>query len=192
MNGDGWTFFRAFLRSPQVVASVIPSSQRLERRVVSAACAARAQVLVELGPGTGGISRALLAAMQRESRLLAIERTAEFVDRLRGMDDKRFDVVNGCASAILELLRERGMRQADAIVSGIPFSTLPGDLARTIVDSVADALAPGGRFVAYQVVAAVTEYANPALGTPAVEFELFNVPPTRVFIWQKRCAAHDS
>lgn len=188
MGGDGWTFFRAFLRSPQVVASVIPSSRRLERRVVGAARAAQAQVVVELGPGTGGITRALLAAMPRGSRLLAIERTAEFVERLRGVEDERIEVINTCASTIREELQERGIRNADAIVSGIPFSTLPEDLARTIGVSIADALAPGGRFVAYQVVAAVAGYANPLLGAPTVEFELFNVPPTRVFTWQKQAA----
>lgn len=192
MGGDGWTFFRAFLRAPQVVASVIPSSRRLERRVVRAAGAADAQVIVELGPGTGGITRALLAAMPAEARLLSIERTAEFVTRLQGLDDSRFEVVNDCASTILDKLHERGLQGADAIVSGIPFSTLPVNLARAIANAVAAALAPGGCFVAYQVVATVTEHANPLLGRPTVDLELCNVPPTRVFTWHKREPGRDA
>jgi phospholipid N-methyltransferase len=130
--------------------------------------------------------------MPPDARLLAIERTAEFVERLRGLDDDRFEVVNGCASTIREKLRERGLQGADAVVSGIPFSTLPEHLAGTIVSSVADSLAPGGRFVACQVVATVTRYMNPLLGTPAVGFELLNMPPTRVFTWQKRTASRDA
>lgn len=185
MRHDNWTFFQAFLRSPQVVASVIPSSSFVERRVVRAADATQARVLVELGGGTGGITRALLAAMGSQSRLLVIERTARFVDKLRAINDPRLDVIHGCASSISEELEGRGLGAADAVISGIPFSTLPKDLASDIVDAVHDALAPGGVFVAYQFTDRVAEYTRPVMGKPAIEFELCNVPPLRLFTWRK-------
>lgn len=191
MNGESWTFFRAFLRAPLVVASVTPSSSFLTSRVIAAAEPASAEVVVELGPGTGGITRSLLAAMGPEGRLIAIERTPEFVEGLGRIGDRRLSVVNACASSIGEELARRGLKAADAVVSGIPFSTLPAPLAEDIVRAVFAALGPGGRFVAYQVSDRVAEYARPVMGEPTVEFELRNVPPTRVFTWRSRHASGD-
>lgn len=185
MSSEKWAFFRAFLRAPRVVASVIPSSRALERRVVAAAEADTARVVVELGPGTGGVTKALLAGMRPGATLLAIERTPQFIDRLAAIGDPRFDVVNACASTLADELHGRGLPPADAIVSGIPFSTIPEALARQIIAAVDRSLAPGGRFVAYQVVAAVARFASPVLGDPQVRCELRSIPPTRVFTWRK-------
>ncbi len=184
-NRQHWTFFRAFLKSPRAVASVISSSSFTERRVVAAAGAATANFIVELGGGTGGITRSLLAAMAPQARLLVIERTADFIEDLEKIGDRRLDVVHGCASSIGVELRRRGCTAADAVVSGIPFSTMPGALAAEIMAAVHDALAPGGRFVAYQFTDRVADYARPRFGAPVVEHELRNVPPLRVFTWRK-------
>lgn len=185
MSTGGWTFFQAFLKSPKVVASMIPSSPFLERRLVKAAHLATAGTVVELGSGTGGTTRALLSAMGDDSRLLAIERTAEFVDTLRQIGDPRLSVVHGCASELVGELERHGFGSADAVISGIPFSTLPEDLARSIVEEVHRALRPRGRFVAYQFTDRVADYARPVFGRPRVEREMRNVPPLRVFTWEK-------
>lgn len=182
INGNV-AFFLAFLKAPRTVASVIPSSRFLERRIVTAADVATADVVVELGGGTGGTTRALLDAMRATSRLIVIERTEEFLPLIRSIGDARIDVVHGCASTINDVLVARGLSGADAIVSGIPFSTLPQELARNIIAAIATALTPGGRFVAYQVSTAVADYARPRFGEPDVENVLLNVPPSKVFRW---------
>ncbi|HSD68173.1 MAG TPA: methyltransferase type 12 [Woeseiaceae bacterium] len=185
MPHDKRTFFRAFLRSPQVVASVIPSSSFVERRVVHAADVTRAGVAVELGGGVGGITRSLLHTMGPQARLLVMERTDRFVEVLKRIDDSRLEIVHGCASTIVAQLARRNLPAADAVVSGIPFSTMPNALGAEIIAAVYDALAPGGRFVAYQLSDRVVRYARPLLGEPAIEYEFRNVPPLRVFTWQK-------
>lgn len=189
MSRRSWQFFRAFLRAPGVVASLVPSSGFLEQRLVRAAELERARVVVELGAGTGGTTRAFLAAMSEEARLLAIERTDELAAGLADIRDPRLSVVNGCASRICDELQQRELAGADAVVSGIPFSTLPPELAREIVMQINRALAPGGRFVAYQLSPRVAEYAQPVLGQPRIERELRNVPPLKVFTWHKDAAA---
>jgi phospholipid N-methyltransferase len=192
MGSENWIFFQAFLKSPRVVASVIPSSSFLERRVITAADPATASVVVELGAGTGGTTRSLLKAMGPQARLLAIERTADFVENLQRINDIRLDVVHGCASSIGAELKRRGYPAADAVISGIPFSTLPEVLAAEIVTAVHGALGPGGRFVAYQFTDRVADYAQPVMGTPEVEHELYNVPPLRVFTWRKEDRPRES
>jgi len=185
MGSGNWLFARAFLNQPRVVASVLPSSRILERRVVRAANIANARVVVEFGGGTGGTTRALLRALPADGRLIVIERTAAFISGLERIGDPRLEVVHGCASQVGAELEQRGLAGADAIVSGIPFSTLPPPVARDIAAAVRDSLAPDGRFVAYQFTDRVADYLRPLLGAPQVQHELWNVPPVRVFIWRR-------
>src|SRR5262245_57404692 len=82
-------FLQGFLKSPKQVGSIIPSSRFLERRVVRAADIANASLVVELGPGTGGTTRALLRALSPNARLLAIETAPRFVELLAHTHDPR-------------------------------------------------------------------------------------------------------
>lgn len=185
MSTDLLTFFQGFLKRPQEVASVVPSSRSVERKVVEAAEPAEARLVVELGPGTGGITRALLREMPRDSVLVAIELNPRFVDRLRRVADERLAVHRGSAEELASVLEERGLGAPDAVVSGIPFSTIEPPIARRIADAVWSSLAPGGRFVAYQVRDRVREVVQPFGGTADVRLELLNLPPVRIFRWQK-------
>jgi phospholipid N-methyltransferase len=142
--------------------------------------------VVELGPGTGGTTRALLRALSPEARLLAIELGEDFADRLRtGLADPRLIVQQGSAESIGRFLEAYRLPAPDAIVSGIPFSTMPPEVADRIAAEVARVLAPGGRFVAYQVRDAVASFTTPYLGQPLKEWEWVNIPPVRVFTWTR-------
>ena len=180
-------FLRGFLRNPAQVGSVVPSSPQLERRLVQCAEVRNARTVVELGPGTGGTTRALLKAMGPAAVLLAIELDTDFFDGLqRSIGDPRLLLEQGSAERLGDLLEEHGLPQPDAIVSGIPFSTMPAPVSRNIAKSIAQVLRPGGRFVAYQVRAHVADFVSPHLGAPEKQWEVLNVPPVRVFTWVKR------
>ncbi len=184
--GDRLAFLRGFLAHPEQVGSVVPSSAFLERRLVRTAEVERAHAVVELGPGTGGTTRALLAAMRPDARLLAIELSPEFYARLRaGIDDPRLIVQLGSAEQLPELLARWRLPAPEAVLSGIPFSTMPTETAERIAAAIAACLAPGGRFVAYQVRARVADYMRPRLGAPQIAWEWINVPPLRVYRWVK-------
>ncbi|HSW19630.1 MAG TPA: methyltransferase domain-containing protein [Ramlibacter sp.] len=184
---DSAEFLRGFVRNPAQVGSVVPSSRRLEQRLVARADIANAQTVVELGPGTGGTTAALLRAMPHNARLLAIELDERFHDRLCAtMHDPRLSIEQDSAEHLIELLALRRLSPPDAIVSGIPFSTMPPEVSNRIAAAIAQALRPGGRFVAYQVRAHVSEFVTPYMGPPEMEWELVNVPPVRVFTWVKR------
>jgi phospholipid N-methyltransferase len=184
--GDRLAFLLGFVRDPAGVGSVVPSSRRLEQRLVRNAAIADARTVVELGPGTGGTTRAFLRAMGPQGRLVAIELDPVFHARLADtIRDPRLFAECGSAERIADYLAARRLPAPDAIVSGIPFSTMPQDVSERIAKAVADVLAPGGRFVAYQVRPRVADYATPHLGAPALEWEAWNIPPMRVFTWVK-------
>jgi phospholipid N-methyltransferase len=184
--GDGHlAFFRGFLRNPALIGSVIPSSRFLERRVVAAADIAHSRRVVELGPGTGGTTRAILEALPRRSNLLAIEINPDFVNYLKAYPDPRLNVCLGSAEHLRTTLQAFDHTRPDAVVSGIPFSTMPVDAGRKIVREIWNCLAPGGRFVAYQLMSRVALLDPLRLGDPHVQIEFLNVPPLRVFSWRK-------
>ena len=182
---DRVVFLQEFLRHPLQVGSVIPSSPFLERRVVRMAGVRSARTIVELGAGTGGTTRAILEAMPRDARLLTIEINEHFCNLLRRIDDPRLIVHRGSADDLRESIAAHGLRAPDAMVSGIPFSTMSRAAGAAILEAIASSLAPGGRFLAYQVSRQVDVLARPFLGKPRVEFELLNIPPMRLFAWRK-------
>lgn len=183
-------FFRGFLRKPELVGALLPSSRFVERRLVRLTQASEASVIVELGPGTGGTTQALLRALPAHGRLLAIEIDPVFAARLKEWNDPRLIVHQGSATDIRAVLAEHGLQAPHAVVSGIPFSLLPRTAALDLLRSIWTALAPGGRFVAYQYRGQVAVLGREVLGEPQRSMiELLNVPPTRFFSWYKPLVA---
>jgi phosphatidylethanolamine/phosphatidyl-N-methylethanolamine N-methyltransferase len=180
-----FTFLQGFLKRPKEVGSIIPSSRFLERQVVQTAIARDARTIVELGPGTGGTTRAILRAMSPYAQLLSIEINPRFARLLRRTPDPRLTVHEGSASEIMQALAQHGLPPADAILSGIPFSTMSRSLGLEILRSVHDALAPRGVFVAYQVRDRVEDLGRAVFGSAQVKTVMLNVPPMRIYRWRK-------
>ncbi len=176
-------FFKGFLDRPKEVGSIIPSSRFMERRIVKTLDLSEAKLVVELGPGTGGTTKAVLRALAPDAKLLAIEINRHFVDLLSRHDDPRLLVHEGSAAEIPAILGEHGLEKPDVIFSGIPFSTMPRSLGKAILSSARDALAPGGRFVAYQFRDRVHTLGVEVFGRANRQIELLNVPPMRVWRW---------
>jgi phospholipid N-methyltransferase len=183
--GDGLRFLLGFLRRPMSVASVVPSSRWLTRRVAQAAVREGTRTVVELGPGTGVVTRGLLDVLPRDGRLLALELESDFAERLAAEPDRRLLVHEGNALDLRTVVGEHRLPRVDAIVSGIPFSTLGPARGEQVLRAAWNVLAPGGRFVAYQFRPHVDRYATPLFGPPDVEFEPRNVPPMSVYCWHK-------
>jgi phospholipid N-methyltransferase len=184
---DRLAFFQGFLRKPRQVGSIIPSSRFLERRIARAAGIERARLVVELGPGTGGTTRALLRQMRPDALLLAIEIDPDFVSVLRRLNqDPRLLVHQGSAADVRQILAKHELGAPDVILSGIPFSTMTRALGRDILRGVHDALEPGGVFVAYQVRDRVKILGSEVFGRARTDMVLLNVPPMRVYRWEKR------
>ena len=181
-----FAFFKGFLDEPKQVGSIIPSSRFLEKRLVKIAELEQADVAIELGPGTGGTTRAFLSRMKPTARLLAIEINPKFARLLRTtIRDPRLIVHEGSAAEIGEALRSHDLPPADVVLSGIPFSTMGKELGLSILRSVDANLSPTGRFVAYQFRDRVGDLGRQVMGAPSVQLELLNVPPMRVYRWNK-------
>ncbi len=182
---DRLTFFWEFLRHPLQIGSVLPSSRFLEQRLLKTAELASARTVVELGAGTGGTTRAILRAMSPEARLLCIEINPHFCRLINCIRDERLIAHSGNACELQELLSTYAFGAADVVISGIPFSTMSHNAGAELLTAISSVLSPRGRFVAYQVSDRVAALCQPILGTGRVDLEFLNIPPMRVFLWQK-------
>jgi len=182
---DRVVFMQQFLKHPHQVASIIPSSRFLERRIIELAEVRSAHTVVELGAGTGGTTRAILGAIPPGATLLSVEINPQFCGLLGRIPDARLIVHRGSAQELRETVSRYGLSAPEVVVSGIPFSTMGRIAGARILEAISSVLAPGGRFVAYQVSTRVADLSRPFLGPARVEVALLNVPPMRLYRWEK-------
>ena len=178
-------FFVGFLREPQQVGSLVPSSRHLECRIIEAAELSEARLVVELGPGTGGTTLAILRQLRPDAKVLTIEMSQHFVNLLNDIEDPRLINHNGNAENLPEILAKHGLTSPDVVISGIPFSTMPVETGQNIVRAIRDNLADDGRFVAYQFRCDVSDITTPIMGLPTFSTVMRNIPPMRVYRWRK-------
>lgn len=160
----------------------MPSSRFLVNRLLRQVDWSRTRVLVEYGPGVGTFTAEILNRLRPEAMLVAIEMSPDFVEYLRRAHaDPRLVVVHGSAASVRRVLDERRLGRADAIISGIPFSTLPhGERERILVESKR-ALRPGGRFLVYQFTSAVRRDLERVFGPTERDREPLNILPATIF-----------
>lgn len=182
-----------FLRHPRTIGAVAPSSAALARQITNGIGDLPNERVVELGPGTGSFTRAIVARLRADGRLLAVEVDAEFAAGIR----RRWPAVQCvCASAedLPGLASERGFLPADRIVSGLPFASLPEAVTRGILDGIERTLRPAGTFATFQYVHAYglppaiafrRNLTDRMAGPPRAVLVLRNIPPAWVLTWQR-------
>jgi phospholipid N-methyltransferase len=175
-------FFRGFLKHPVMVGSVIPSSGKLISHMLSRVDWANTKVFVEYGPGVGTFCRPILERMAPDATLIAIDTNPDFINYLGSrIVDSRFRPVLGSAADVGSILADNGHQEADYILSGLPFSTLPGGVGPAIARETHAALRPGGAFLVYQFSPKVRDFLVPHFERIDHGFELINIPPAQLY-----------
>ncbi len=176
-------FLRHYARDPRGVGAIAPSSPALARAMVDALDLEAARVIVEYGPGTGVFTAELIARRRPGTRIVAIELNRDFhahvAARFAGVPD--LDVVAGSAADVAGVVARLGITQVDAVLSGLPLSSLPTAVSEAILSETARLLGDHGRFVLFQYSRyrrAMIERHFAAVRTRHV---LANLPPAYVF-----------
>lgn len=188
------TFFWQWLKSPLRTAAFVPSSSELAAAMI-AELPEDTRRVIELGGGTGAITRELLAAGIEAGELLVLELNEELHAHLHA----RFPgvhVILGDARSLPQLAREEGFLGeglADAIVSGLGLLTMPPPLQRDILAAALECLCVDGVFVqfTYGPAAPVADAVVRGLGLKVRrgDFVLRNVPPATVYVYTRTAAA---
>jgi ornithine lipid N-methyltransferase len=148
MMSDFTLFLGKFLKQGTAIASLAPSSPWLSRSTVRNIDWQQARVIVELGAGTGPITRVLAANAPPGCRVVVLERDPDFCRLLRERFEGRhdFDVVEGDVRDLASILADKGVGLADHIVSGLPVPSFPRELQATLFRVVGQVLRPDGTF----------------------------------------------
>jgi phospholipid N-methyltransferase len=181
-GADVLLFARNFFRHPRMLGSLVPSSRFLIRELLDPIRWERARVIVEYGPGVGGITAEILQRMRPDANLIAIETNSEFVSFLRStLPDARLHVVEGSAADVQSILRSLGHERASYVISGIPFSTLPRRERQHILEQTRAVLETDGKLAVYQFSSRVLPDLERIFGYVERGFAPLNVLPAHLF-----------
>jgi phospholipid N-methyltransferase len=176
--GPAGVFFRGFLESPRMVGSIIPSSRATIDKMLEPVDWDRCRLFVEYGPGVGTFCGPVLDRLPRDGELLVIDTNPLYIDYLRRtIRDSRFHAVLGSAEDVERIVRSIGHEQADYILSGLPFSTLPDGVGPAIAAATHRVIRPGGAFLTYQFSAVARDLTARHFPRVDTGFVWLNVPP---------------
>jgi phosphatidylethanolamine/phosphatidyl-N-methylethanolamine N-methyltransferase len=182
---DDARFLKNWLKNPLRMGAVAPSGPILARRMASYVDAAGTGPVIELGPGTGAITAALVAHGVDPGRLVLVEYSIEFCRLLR----ERFPaatVVHGDAYTLSRTLSGRLAEPADALVSGLPLMTRPEPIRLKLLNEALALMKPGAPFVqfTYSVTSPIPIKGASFTAHPS-ERIWRNIPPARVWVYQR-------
>ena len=183
---DEVRFLRSWIEKPLHMGAVMPSGRLLARTMAQYVDIDSTGAVVELGPGTGAITSALIERGVDQKRLVLVEYNPSFCALLRDRYPHA-KVVQGDAYTLRDSLRNVLVSQASAVVSGLPLVTKPMQTRLKLIRDAFVALAPGAPFVQFTYsVAPPIPKSLPGVSTEASERIWMNLPPARVWVYRKR------
>ena len=184
MAHEAQLFFRQLLTKPKQISAIAPSSPWLARAMAKGLGPKSGRV-VEFGPGTGALTRGILAAGVPPENITVFEMSAEFVSHLR-LSMPRVTVHHAAAQAAPGLVPPG----VERVISGLPLLSMPEDLRRSIVSAAFDILGPDGIYTQFTYGAkppiSAAIMADLGLSVTQAPKVWANLPPARVFHFRRK------
>ena len=184
---DSTVFLREWIANPQRTGAVAPSSPQLGAAMARWLPRDSESFVLELGPGTGAVTDALLKYGLREDRLIAIEHNANLARLLR----KRFpraQIIAGDAWHLDSLLRDlpEPVASVGAVISSLPLLNFSLEQAEALAQKIRSVLQPQGNWVQYSYrIHKRRSRGSSSFRLRASKIVWFNLPPARVSVFQK-------
>lgn len=188
---DTALFLREVFSQPRQVGAIMPSSRNLAAAMARWLPDDPEAYVLELGPGTGAVTEALLRQGLAESRLIAIEKSPKLASHLR----RRFPhsrIITGDALHLDRLLVKQARLAVPvaAVVSSLPLLNFDPRTAQRLVDKIQSVLAPQGRLVQYSYhLGNKRAKSLAAFKQSASDIVWFNLPPARVTVYESPAPA---
>lgn len=178
-------FFKGWMDKPRAVGSIVPTSNVTARRMASVINTSSGLPVLELGPGTGVITRAILETGIAPENIWSVEYSPDFVQHLR-RNYPQVNIIQGDAFDLDRTLGDNGDTKFDAIISGVPLLNFPVATRIAYVESLLDRIAPGRPII--QLTYGPKSPVPPGKGNYTVEhfdFIIRNIPPTQLWIYRR-------
>ncbi len=165
------------------IASLTPTAPWAARRIAGRI---REEVgtAIELGPGSGAVTRELVKKLGTNSKLIVVEMQSKFADQLEEEfeDDPRVRVYRGSAESIEEIMEKEDETEATHVFSSIPMSIIPRPIVDNILESTSRVMAPNGKLVVFQCRFKIGGILRDHFPNARLEsIEILNLPPLLVY-----------
>jgi phosphatidylethanolamine/phosphatidyl-N-methylethanolamine N-methyltransferase len=177
----GIDFFRAFLKNWREVGWPFQTSRIATRKICDAIDFGKARRVVEIGAGTGNVTRELLKCLHADAQLTVFEINRDLCKHLQTIEDPRLVVYNVSGFEIPEVLTEK----ADYVISEVPIATLSDEALNLFYSGVKGVLRDSGYCIQVQLSLMSYQKLKRLFSTVTVAFTLMNSLP--LFIY--RCRA---
>jgi phosphatidylethanolamine/phosphatidyl-N-methylethanolamine N-methyltransferase len=184
---DTTVFLQEWFANPQRTGSLAPSSPQLAAAMAHWLPADPDSYVLELGPGTGAVTEALIKRGLREDRLVAIERNPKMARLLREKFP-RAQIIIGDAWHLDHLLRSRRepVESVGAVISSLPLLNFPHEEAEALTQKIRTVLEPDGNWVQYSYHLGKNQIRGAAsFQLRASKIVWLNFPPARVSVFRK-------
>ena len=178
-------FFKGWIDKPKAVGSIIPTSSVTARRMASIIDIGSGLPVLEVGPGTGVVTKAILKCGVKPSDLCAVEYSHDFVLHLK-QHYPGVNVIEGDGFNLDETLGELRDATFDCVISGVPLLNVPVARRIAYLEQLLSRI-PHGRPVV-QITYGPKSPVPPGLGDYTVEhfdFILRNIPPSRLWLYRR-------
>jgi phosphatidylethanolamine/phosphatidyl-N-methylethanolamine N-methyltransferase len=182
---DELKFFKGWIDKPKAVGSIVPTSSIAARRMASVVDATSGLPVLEVGPGTGVVTRAILARGVKPENLHLVEYSPDFVRHLKAQFPG-VNVIQGDAFDLDATLGEKRGMVFDSVVSGVPLLNFPVSQRIRYVEDLLGRI-PAGRPV-MQLTYGPLSPVPAGRGDYRVEhydFVLRNIPPTQLWVYRR-------
>ena len=184
---DTALFVQEWLANPQGMGAVAPSSRNLAEAMAKWLPSDPESYVLELGPGTGVVTEALLRRGLQQERLVAIEQNSNMTRVLREKFP-RAQIITGDAWKLDDLLRRRRepIEKVGAVISSLPLLNFPPAEAERLADKIRAVLEPHGKWVQFTYrIHRLRPRGASSFRLRATKVVWFNLPPARVSVFQK-------
>jgi phosphatidylethanolamine/phosphatidyl-N-methylethanolamine N-methyltransferase len=184
---DTALFLQEWLANPRRTGSVVPSSRRLAAAMARWLPANPESFVLELGPGTGIVTAALLKRGLREEKLVAIEHNPKLAKLLRERFP-RAHIITGDAWQLDDLLRNHRepIESVGAVISSLPLLNFSEEQAESLAEKIRAVLEPQGQWVQFTYrIHKLRPRGAASFRLHASKIVWFNLPPARVSVFQK-------
>lgn len=178
-------FFKQLLKSAKYTGAVAPSSSFLADKMVAMADVTQAKTILELGPGSGAITRVIIREKPADCRLVTVEINPEFVEHLEkiypSVDHVEADIIH-----LKEKITALGIQSADIIFSCIPFVDFTPAECAAMLNQIDMMMHEKSRLVLFTYSSIKFKTFYKYFEKIALSYVPLNIPPAYVLAFRKK------
>lgn len=176
-------FLSNFIKNPREVGAIAPSSRFLTREIIKHIDFEASKNIVELGPGLGAFTHAILEKSMPNTKLFCFDVNKKFCSHLNNnITDNRLKIINFGAENLSSSLKKLSIQEVECIVSGLPFLDFPDPQKVKILKEVKKSLSSKGKFVLFQYTTKLEKLLRTNFGDVKRAFVPVNLPPAFVYV----------